>query len=42
MKYKVLWTDESPVYNPYDEEHRGGTILRGKGLYYKYKFYGHY
>jgi hypothetical protein len=35
-------TDESPVFNPYDEEHRGGTILRGKGLYYKYKFYGHY
>lgn len=41
---EVLWdkNDESPVFNPYDEEHRGGTILRGKGNYYKYKFYGHY
>ena len=39
---EVLWTDESPVFDPYDEEHRGGTILRGKANFYKYKFYGHY
>jgi hypothetical protein len=32
---------ESPVYNPYDEEHRGGTILRGKGIWYRNRFYGH-
>lgn len=31
---EVLWTDESPVYNPKDTEHRGGTILRGKANFY--------
>ena len=41
---EVLWDEngESPRYNPWDEEHRGGTILRGKANWYKYQFYGHY
>ena len=41
---EVLWDEngESPRFNPWDESTRGGTVLRGKANYYKYKFYGHY
>ena len=31
---EFLETSESPKYDPWDEEHRGGSILRGKALWY--------
>lgn len=31
---EVLWTNESPSYNPHNREARGGTILRGKANFY--------
>ena len=31
---EFLETSESPKYNPWDEEHRGGSILRGKAIWY--------
>ena len=32
---EYLGTYESPKFNPYNEASRGGTILRGKALWYK-------
>lgn len=31
---EFLETSESPKYDPWDEEHRGGSILRGKAIWY--------
>ena len=31
---EFLETAESPKYDPWDEEHRGGSILRGKAIWY--------
>ena len=31
---EFLETSESPKYDPRDEEHRGGSILRGKAIWY--------
>ena len=31
---EFLETAESPEYDPWDEEHRGGSILRGKAIWY--------
>ena len=31
---EFLETSESPQYDPWDEEHRGGSILRGKAIWY--------
>lgn len=31
---EFLETSESPKYDPQDEEHRGGSILRGKAIWY--------
>ena len=31
---EYLGTEESPVFNPYDEEHRGDTIIVGKANWY--------
>lgn len=32
---EYLGTDESPSYNPWDEDLRGGTIIRGKANWYR-------
>ena len=37
---EVLWTEESPSYNPWDTEHRGGTIIRGKANFYENYYKG--
>lgn len=37
----TLWTDESPYSDPFNPAIRGETILRGKAIWYKQKFYGH-
>ena len=37
----VLWTPESPEFDPWNESARGGTILRGKTKWYKQQWYGH-
>lgn len=31
---EFLGTSESNKFNPYDEDHRGGTIIRGKSIWY--------
>ena len=31
---EYLGTEESPAFNPYDEEHRGDTIIVGKANWY--------
>lgn len=36
---EYLGTDESPSYNPYDTDHRGGTIIRAKANWYR-SYYG--
>lgn len=33
---EFLDTEESPIFNPWDTLHRGGTIIRGKAIYYQY------
>ena len=33
---EFLDTEESPNFNPWDTLHRGGTIIRGKAIYYHY------
>ena len=40
---EVLWDEngESPVFDPWNESTRGGTILRGKAIWYRQQFYGH-
>ena len=37
---EVLYMDESTKFDPYDEDNRGGNVLRGKGLWYKSQYYG--
>ena len=32
---EFLGTEESPKYAPYDEDHRGGSVLRGKANWYR-------
>jgi hypothetical protein len=32
---EFLQISDSPRFNPYDEEHRGGTVLRGKANFYR-------
>lgn len=36
---EVLFNEESPVCNPWDEAHRGGTVLRNRALWLR-NYYG--
>lgn len=38
---EFLGTSDSPEFNPYDEEHRGGNVIRKAALKYRMSFYGH-
>ena len=38
---EYLDTPDSPSFNPHDEAHRGGTVLRNKAKKYRMSFYGH-
>lgn len=35
---EYLGTDESPEFDPWNEETRGGTILRGKAIWYRTEY----
>ena len=37
----VLYTAESPHFDPYNEITRGGSVLRGKALWYRNQYYGY-
>ena len=37
----ILFTAQSPEFDPWDEEHRGGTVLRNKTKWYRQQWYGH-